>query len=150
SQTPEGPTLALPKPMAPTANTAQPASGQNTGIPLPERPAGFGVDVKAPALEAKPAPKGDIIQTSMASQGKVRVRVRAWVNGRPIFDDELTEWALGKEMEEAHKAGKMTEYFNQKLDDLIEKELIYQEVVKKLEKNAPHQLAEMRSYIDLE
>jgi hypothetical protein len=150
SQTPEGTTLALPKPMPPSANTGQPASGQSTGIPLPERPPGFGVDVKAPALDAKPAPKGDIIQTSMASQGKVRVRVRAWVNGRPIFDDELIEWAAGKEMAEAHNSGKMTEYFNSKLDDLIEKELIYQEVVKKLEKNAPHQLEEMRAYIDQE
>jgi len=43
----------------------------------------------APRVE----PTENIQQTSFANRGTVRVRVRAWVNGRPIFDNEVMQMA---------------------------------------------------------
>jgi parvulin-like peptidyl-prolyl isomerase len=71
------------------------------------------------------------------------------VNGRPIFDDELMQWA-GQGLEQAHRDGTMTEHFNAKLDELVDQELMYQDAVKRLEKVSPHSLDKMREFVDQE
>src|SRR5207253_8058511 len=56
-------------------------------------------------------------QVSYANRGQVRVRVRAWVNGRPIFEDEVMQ-AAGPEMRrvyalpDSQRGEKMAELFN--------------------------------------
>src|SRR6516162_9001326 len=91
-----------------------------------QTPDGSAVTLKPPLLPppepaSKPPipaqPDSGIQQTSYANRGKVRVRVRAWVNGRPIFDDEVMQGA-GPEMRrvyslpESQRSEKMTELLN--------------------------------------
>lgn len=135
SQQPETPPLGLPKPP------------MTTTIPGLERPANF-IQDKPTALTPKPL-ESTTIQTSLSSRGSVRIRVRAWVNGRPIFEDEVAQWAM-QGMSDAHRVGKMTEHYNAKLDELIDQELMYQDAVRKLEKASPHSLEKLRDYVDQE
>jgi parvulin-like peptidyl-prolyl isomerase len=133
AQTPEGPTV---KPLFPSL----------------EMPKGFGQQSgpKPSVFNPPPAPAGfGVQQTTMSTHGRVRVKVRAWVNGRPIFDDELNQWA-GAGLAEADRGGKMIEHFNAKLEDLIDQEVLYQDAVKKLEKVSPHSLDKLREFVDAE
>jgi parvulin-like peptidyl-prolyl isomerase len=118
--------------------------------PLPEAPKEFGAKPAPTGPVAIPAPADfGVRQVSLATPSKMRVRVRAWVNGRPIFDDELMQWA-GQGLEQAHRDGTMTEHFNAKLDELVDQELMYQDAVKRLEKVSPHSLDKMREFVDQE
>ncbi len=140
SQAPEGPPVTL----------KTPAPLYTPTLPGLERPPGFMLDKKAPIVPTTPlTPDKGTVQASLASRGNVRVRVRAWVNGRPIFDEELVQWAT-QGLPDAHRQGKVTEHFNDKLDELIDQELMYQDAVRKLEKASPHALDKMRDYVDQE
>lgn len=120
-----------------------------------ERPPAFMEATKTPAILVAPPPGVGVIQTSLASRGTVRVRVRAWVNGRPIFDDEVVQ-AAGPDMRriyslpDAQRAEKMTELVNAVLDQIVDQELMYQDACRKLEKVNPKALEKMKDYVDNE
>jgi len=85
----------------------------------------------------------------------VRVRVRAWVNGAPIFDDEVMQIAAPElrrvsGFSESQRAEKITELFNAALDQIIDQEVMYQDAMKKLKKVSPHSIDKMRDYVDQE
>jgi hypothetical protein len=92
---------------------------------------------------------------AMMDGSKVRVRVRAWVNGRPIFEDELMH-AVGpvvlelERMPEPQRSEKIAEVFGATLDHMIDQEVMYQDAVKKLEKHNPKALAKLRDMVDEE
>lgn len=104
----------------------------------------------APPAAASPAASfSGTQQTNLTDAGTVRVKIRAWVNGRPIFDDEVMQMALpllrgADRMPEPQRTEKMTEAFNQALDQLIDQEVMYQDAVKKLEKNNPRALDKLK------
>ena len=130
-QTPDGPAVTLKQPLLP-----------------PPEPA------SKPPIPAQP--DSGIQQTSYANRGKVRVRVRAWVNGRPIFDDEVMQGA-GPEMRrvyslpESQRSEKMTELLNAVIDQIVDQELMYQDAVKKIEKSSgKHMLDKLRDFVDQE
>jgi len=104
---------------------------------------------------AQPAPSG-IQQTSLVSRGTVRVRVRAWVNGRPLFDNEVMQLAgpelsrLPVGLSSAERTQKMAEVVNNAIEQLIDQEIMYQDAIKKLEKANPQALDKLKEYVDLE
>jgi parvulin-like peptidyl-prolyl isomerase len=93
--------------------------------------------------------------TALLDGSKVCVRVRAWVNGRPIFEDELMQ-ALGpsligiEQMAEPQRSEKIAELMNVVLEHLIDQECMYQDAVKKLEKFNPKALAKLRHMVEQE
>jgi len=114
---------------------------------LPMLPAPSQLPPPPPAVGA--APSG-AVQTNLVAPRVNKITVRAWVNGKAIFDDEVMQnippsalSALNR-MPAAQQSEKLTEYFNQTLDQLIEQEVIYQEAVRKLEKGNPTTLAKLR------
>jgi parvulin-like peptidyl-prolyl isomerase len=84
-----------------------------------------------------------------APKGK-SMSVRAWVNGRPIFDDEVMNAIPPaamrplSNMSESQRIEKLTEIYNQVLDQIIEQEVVYQEAVRKLEKANPKTLEKLK------
>jgi parvulin-like peptidyl-prolyl isomerase len=125
-------------------------------MPLIAPPPGFGVTPERPAaLTVNPPVDPGTQQTSFAARGKVRVRVRAWVNGRPIFDDEVMQ-AAGPELRrvyslpENQRAEKVTELMNLVIDQIVDQEVMYQSAVKIIEKGSPKALEKMRDYVDHE
>ena len=98
---------------------------------------------------------GRVVQASLATRGTVRVSVRAWVNGRPIFDDEVMH-AIGSEMNrlksmpEALRAEKFLEMRETALDQLIDSEVMYQDAVKKISQSQAHMLDKLKEYVGQE
>ena len=138
-------------PPAPLARSqmqnAPPVTLQKPLIPPPDPPV---------VLPTSPPPGTGALQTSLTNRGTVHVRVRAWVNGRPIFDDEVMQMA-GPELARLHpslpdgqRSDKMTDLMNTVIDGLIDQELMYQDAVKKLEKINPKALEKLRDYVDKE
>ncbi|MBM4071559.1 MAG: hypothetical protein FJ271_21885 [Planctomycetes bacterium] len=77
------------------------------------------------------APKHDPLE------GGRQVKVRAWVNGKPIFDEEIYFAVLPalfklQELPEAERAKKHAEVYNAVLDQFIDRELLYQDAITKL------------------
>lgn len=134
SQTPDGPAVTLKQPLPPPEPLSKPL-------------------IAAPIATQT---DGGIQPVSYANRGKVRVRVRAWVNGRPIFDDEVMQGA-GPEIRrvyglpDSQRSEKMTELLNAVIDQIIDQELMYQDAVKKIEKGSgKHMLDKLRDFVDLE
>ena len=127
----------------------------SAGLLQVERPPAFMEGSKTPAILVPPPPGLGVTQTSLASRGTVRVRVRAWVNGRPIFDDEVMQ-AAGPEMRrvlslpDAQRSEEMTKLVNAVLEQIVDQELMYQDAVRKLEKVNPKALDKMKDYVDYE
>ena len=132
-----------------------PASPVIPGMLQVERPSAFMEGTKTPAILIPPPPGVGVTQTSLASRGTVRVRVRAWVNGRPIFDDEVMQGA-GPELRrvyslpDAQRSEEMTKLVNAVLEQIVDQELMYQDAVRKLEKINPKALEKMKDYVDNE
>ncbi len=112
------------------------------------------ISTTSPSLPPPPmngATNSGTQQTSLVAPRVSKITVRAWVNGKPIFDDEVMQnippsaFNLLNKMPAAQQAEKLTEFFNQTLDQLIEQEVIYQEAVRKLEKMNPTTLTKLRS-----
>jgi len=147
-QTPDGPGAALLPPQEAVTKEFSSASLTSSGVHV--------VPPEAPSQPPSAAqPDAAIQQVSYANRGKVRVAVRAWVNGRPIFDDEVLQGA-GPEIRrvyslpESQRSEKMTELVNAVIDQIIDQELMYQDAVKKIEKNGKHMLEKLRDFVDLE
>ncbi len=124
----KGPTLERPTPTQPT-QLIQPAFPPVTGSPI------------------QPA--------SLVSRGSARVTVRAWVNTKPIFEDEVQQMA-GPEMRrvmalsEPQRSEETAKVYNNALDLLVEQEVIYQDAMKKLEKFNPTAITKLKTVVDQE
>ncbi len=142
-QAPDSPAgVTLKRPVGATGDSGPPI-GPPPGIALPP-----GV---APPSDFNPG----IMQTNLTLKGTVRVSVRAWVNNRPIFDDEVMQVAgpeLGRMsgLTNSQQAEKMAKILNDSLDQIIEQELLYQDAVRKLEKHNPRGLEKLREAVDQE
>src|SRR5262245_58754075 len=95
-------------------------------------------------------------QVSMIAPRVNSLNVRAWVNGRPILDDEIMQTippgalkALAS-MSSSQRAEKLKEIFNQTLDQIIEQEVVYQEAIHKLEKGNPVALQKLKKMAEEE
>src|SRR5262249_32452131 len=69
-----------------------------------------------------------------------RIQIRAWVNGKPIFDDEVTLGVMqqGKaflDKPEPLRSTLQTKIRSEVLNNLIDRELLWQDAMTKLEKN---------------
>jgi parvulin-like peptidyl-prolyl isomerase len=135
------------------------ASSREGAMPFAQRaemPADEDDPLLSPTLPAEPARisraqrpdlPDPVKQTSLSDRknpppalGKVRVSVRAWVNEKPIFDDEVRSACYPYLMEisqlsEPQRSAKQVEIFKRELDGLIDREVILQDVYRKLEKN---------------
>lgn len=110
----------------------------------------------APPAFAPPPQEKEIVQTSaMISRGTVRVSIRAWVNHRPIFDEEVRQGAgpaldaLQKQPEPL-RSEKMKEQMDSVLDHIIDKEVMYQDAVKRLKIASPTGLKKLEEFVDSE
>src|SRR4051794_25474475 len=96
-----------------------------------------------------PAPTGrnnflDVLpeQPEDAASGAVAARIRATVNGVPIFDEEVQANAYQfllalKDVPEPERTTKRREVFKETLDQLIERELLIQDAQARLKKAGP-------------
>ena len=131
---------------------AQMSDGPKIGPIAPLKP----IDIAAPMPIETTSQKAEIQQASYTNRGTVRVRVRAWVNGRPIFDNEVMQMAgpelsrLPNGLTNAERTVKMAEVVNSAIEQLIDSELMFQDAVKKLEKNNPSALDKLKEFVDLE
>lgn len=121
---------------------------------LPSAPAAQS-NLLPPVSPLAPASAPVTIQqaTALLDGSKVRVRVRAWVNGRPIFEEELIESVkphlFGLErLPEPQRSEKIAEIMNIRLEQMIDQEVMYQDAVKKLEKFNPKALGKLREEVD--
>src|ERR1019366_7516496 len=136
-QTQDGPGSILPKPVAPT---------------LPPLDPKIKIDMPPPP---PPVPASGIQPVSLTNRGTVRISVRAWVNGRPIFDEEVMQMA-GSDLAKVYASPdssrdqKMAELINNVLEQIIDQEVMYQDAVKKLEKANPKALGQLKAFVDSE
>jgi peptidyl-prolyl cis-trans isomerase SurA len=70
---------------------------------------------------------------------ELRIKVRAWVNGQPIFDDDIYQTIipdiaqlLRQHLTQAEFAKRQAEIYKIVLDQFIDRELLYQEAIRKL------------------
>jgi hypothetical protein len=147
----------LPEWARPSHSYAEDISARSAPLVRSQTPEGPAVVLKQPLLPppdpmSKPASvaptDSGIQQVSYANRGKVRVRVRAWVNGRPIFDDEVIQGA--GDLTRLKSADAVTDHFNTVIDQIVDQELMYQDAVKKIEKNNKHMLDKLRDFVDQE
>jgi hypothetical protein len=115
---------------------------QSADPPVPMAPS---VAVPAPASGAVPVPEGPDFRS-------LNVRTRAWVNGRPIFDEEvlddaIDELARNAENPEPLRTARRQEIFRTHLERLIEIEVIMQEVNRRLGK-VPRVMDKLREEAD--
>ena len=95
----------------------------------------------------------DAKQAAALLDGSVeRVKVRAWVNGRPIFNDELMQMVGPSlrdvvKMPEPQRTEKVTEMFSTALDHLVDQEVLYQDAVKMLQKANPRALDKLKELV---
>ncbi len=87
-------------------------------------------------------------QASMKTRRSDRALVRAWVNGRPIFDDEVILELEMRDPGSFHDPSKATEAYNRTLTNIIELEIAYQDAVKKLEKGNPKALEKLKEMVN--
>lgn len=140
---------------SPLGAPVKPASPASAGLLQVERPPSFMDGVKTPAVLVPPPPGTGVLQASLSSRGTVRVRVLAWVNGRPIFADEVKQ-AGGEVLEsvnrlpDSQRAEKHAELTKAILEQIVDQELMYQDAVGKLAKVNPKALEKMKDYVDNE
>ena len=105
-----------------------------------------------PAIDLPPPPAvqpgAGTMQVSLKDRGTVRVSVRVWVNGRPIFDEELRQMS-GAGLQEARRVGKEVEFMSSVIDQVVDQELMYQDAMRKLEKSTAS-LNQLKTYVDSE
>jgi parvulin-like peptidyl-prolyl isomerase len=93
-------------------------------------------DKEGARLPSAPDVKGE----GPEREGRPRVTVRAWVNGKPIFDEEVVSAMLPQlagmaGVPRVEQAAYQAKLFNEALDQLIEREMILQDAFKLLSKN---------------
>src|SRR5262245_42430139 len=97
------------------------------------------------------APQPDVQQASLKGTNNARVAIRAWVNGRPVLDTEVMHilqsrrtWYDVMKLPEPQRSEQMATAFSDALDTVIEQETMYQDAIKKLEKNNPRALEKLK------
>ncbi len=133
-----------------------------TGLARSQSADGPGVTLKKPIPPPpglnlpKIGPPPGLKQASATINVPLRVSVRVWVNGRPIFDDEVMQMA-GPDLRRAQvtltepqRSEKMAEILNTVIDSIIDQELMFQDAVKKLEKGNPRGLDKLREFVEQE
>jgi hypothetical protein len=131
SQTPEPPGAAQPRPLPPLDPSIYQAP--------PPQPA---------------APKLDSGIQQVSARGVVRISISAWVNGVPIFYDEILNM-VGPELarfgasKNADASEKMAEIVKSGLEGIIDQEVIYQDAMKKIGDNKKVQ-KELKGFVDKE
>jgi parvulin-like peptidyl-prolyl isomerase len=104
---------------------------------------------------ASPSDQGFQQTAALTSRGTVRISIRAWVNDRPIFDEEVRQVA-GPSMRgvmalpDARRSDEMTKLMNTVMDRIIDQEVMYQDAIKRLKIASPHSLAKLQDFVDHE
>jgi hypothetical protein len=145
---PRADTRPAPAPKAAPATILPPVSAPARNVQLPALPAA-GRPPAAPI--ATIAPPGGTQPVKLAPPPPEKsITVRAWVNGKPIFDEEVMQsipgalWRTMAAMPEAQRIEKLTEIYNKTLDHIIDQEVAYQEALQKLQKANPVTLDKLR------
>src|SRR5262249_10790484 len=140
----------VPPPMVDTprvSRSQQPEPGANDPLLSPDLPPEALRVAQGPTPGAPPAvrqtslsPSRDKDAPAQPALGKGRVSVRAWVNEKPIFDEEVRTACYPYLVEinrlpEPQRTAKQVEVFKRELDQIIDREVIVQDVFRKLEKN---------------
>jgi hypothetical protein len=118
---------------------------------LPEPPKNL-LPGAAPILPVS-ATLGQQQVAALLDGSKLSVKVRAWVNGQPIFDDEVRQLVLPmlasvERLPEPQRSEKMAELYNNAIDHVIDQEVMCQDAVRKLEKNDPKSLAKLKLHVN--
>jgi parvulin-like peptidyl-prolyl isomerase len=132
-----------------------PPPGAPSSPPVKTAPPGI---ISAPPLSnvAIPPPPGSESSgaqlASLRSNRATHAAVRAWVNGRPIFDDEvlLQLEMTNPDAPRGVSGEKITQAYNKTLTSIIELEIAYQDAVKKLEKGNPKALEKLKEMVHQE
>ncbi|MFO0863982.1 MAG: peptidyl-prolyl cis-trans isomerase [Gemmataceae bacterium] len=96
-----------------------------------------------------PLPSGTQ-QVGLKNSMPSKIRVRAWVNGKPIFDDEIMAaipqafFRQLAKLPDVPRQEKQAEMFAQVLDNIIDQEAAYQEAIKKIEKMNPRAMEKLK------
>lgn len=89
-------------------------------------------------------------QVGLKNSVPSKVRVRAWVNGKPLFDDEVMAaipqafFRQLSKLPDVQRQEKQAEMFAQVLDNLIDQEAAYQEAIKRIEKMNPRAMEKLK------
>jgi hypothetical protein len=131
---PEGPRLARAQVPEPSTPALKPSAVLPTAPPEGLAPA---ANPLSPA--AQPG-SGTQQVAALLESSKVRVKVSAWVNHRPIFEDELAQIIAPAlrdlvKLPEPQRSEKIAEMFNNVRERVIDQEVMYQDAIRKLEKN---------------
>ncbi len=119
---------------------------QDLGNPTDEMPVVRAQRPETPRGVVTPA--ANLVQ--QPSERSFRINVRAWVNGKPIYDNEVMH-NLARHLpdlarlSDAQRSERLAEIFQQELEGLIERELLYQDAVSKLQKLNPRGLEKLRA-----
>jgi peptidyl-prolyl cis-trans isomerase SurA len=120
--------------------------------PAPPAPMATQQVMPAPPGQAvTPTPGIQPVSMTVTAKSQGPVRVRAWVNGKPIFEDEVFN-ILGpqlgriyRETPPADRDAEQQKAFNKTLEALIDNELLMQDALRLLEKQAPKALESLKS-----
>jgi peptidyl-prolyl cis-trans isomerase SurA len=109
--------------------------------------------IPIPATQAPAPPAGATLQTSLSVKpAPAPVTPRAWVNGKPIFEDEVL-YIIGPElrnyqaMAEPRRSEMLQTRMAEALDQLIDQEVLYQDGIAKLEKANPRALDKLKEFV---
>jgi parvulin-like peptidyl-prolyl isomerase len=126
-----------PLPVAPRDSSAGPVRSQK-----PDRPP---VPIRQSVFEAVPE------AFPAMNNCEVAVRIRAHVNGVPVFDDEVREICypalvgLSPQLSESDRAAKQAEIFRDGLQQIIDREVVLQDAFARLSKNGQQFLDKLKS-----
>jgi len=97
-----------------------------------------------------PPPSSGTQQVGLKNSAPTKVRVRAWINGKPLFDDEIFAaiprdfWRQIARLPEVQRQEEQAKMFTQVLENLIDQEVAYQEAVKKIQKMNPRAMEKLK------
>jgi PPIC-type PPIASE domain len=144
------PALDISQPATPTVRSqVSDGAGIKLQNPMPAQ-------TPPPAFIPPPPPDKEIVQTvAMPSQGKVCISIRAWVNGQPIFDEEVREKARGAinevlKLPEPQRSEQLKELMNKSLEQIIDYEVMYQDAIKRLNQAGGKSLGKLKEFVDQE
>lgn len=130
------------------------ARAQQADPRVPATPASRQQPAPPPLAPPPLPPANGTKQVSLIPTKNVRVSVRAWVNGKPIFDDEVMQQVAPAVLRslastpEPQRSERLTEAYNQALDAIIEQEVAYQDAVNKLKASNKKALDKLKAIVE--
>lgn len=103
-----------------------------------------------PSNLPEPPPAGAALPPSLP--GNFKISVRAWVNGKPLFDDEVFQGLTQEQaralnsLPDSQRNEELAKFMAKQLDALIDQEVMYQDAVAKLEKMNPKALDKLKDH----